>query len=133
MKDTIWVRHMSTAYESAGESLHADFDRHYHGYQVKDINATSYQKKLLHAIKTYNERVRIEEKRFLLYADALFIRLMEHSLFIFSPRRFLSSHCYDDVFCPSILFCALVMKKTCCCTDDLCFLNPRRAKIAGSS
>ena len=81
--------------------------------------------------QTLNERVRIEEKRFLLYADALFIRLMEHSLFIFSPRRFLSSHCYDDVFCPSILFCALVMKKTCCCTDDLCFLNPRRAKIAG--
>ena len=40
--------------ESAGESLHADFDRHYQGYQVKDINATSYQKKLLHAIKTYN-------------------------------------------------------------------------------
>ena len=40
--------------ESAGESLHADFDRHYQGYQVKDINATSYQEKLLHAIKTYN-------------------------------------------------------------------------------
>ena len=40
--------------ESAVESLHADFDGHYQGYQVKDIDAPAYQKKLLHAVKTYN-------------------------------------------------------------------------------
>jgi len=40
--------------ESAGEALHADFDKHYQGFLVKDINALQYQKKLLHAVKTYN-------------------------------------------------------------------------------
>ena len=40
--------------ESAGESLHADFDRHYQGYIVKDVAAPGYQRKLLHAVKTYN-------------------------------------------------------------------------------
>ena len=37
--------------ESSGESLPADFDRR---YQVKDVAAPGYQRKLLHAVKTYN-------------------------------------------------------------------------------
>ena len=40
--------------ESAGESLHADFDNHYRGYIVKDLNAASYPSKLLQAVKVYN-------------------------------------------------------------------------------
>ena len=40
--------------ESAGESLHADFDKHYQGFKVKDITAPAYQQKLLHAVKVYN-------------------------------------------------------------------------------
>ena len=32
--------------ESAGESLHADFDKHYQGFIVKDVDAMAYQKKL---------------------------------------------------------------------------------------
>ena len=34
--------------------LHANFDRHYQGYIVKDVAAAGYQRKLLHAVKTYN-------------------------------------------------------------------------------
>ena len=40
--------------ESAGESVHADFDRHYSGFIVKDTNSESYPKKLLRAIQIYN-------------------------------------------------------------------------------
>ena len=40
--------------ESTGEALHADFNKHYQRFLVKDINALQYQKKLLHAVKTYN-------------------------------------------------------------------------------
>ena len=36
--------------ESAGESLHADFDKHYQGFIVKDVDAIAYQKKLLQAV-----------------------------------------------------------------------------------
>ena len=31
--------------ESAGEGLHTDFDAHYKGYIVKDLNASSYANK----------------------------------------------------------------------------------------
>ena len=34
----------------AGESLHADFDKHYQGFIVKDVDAIAYQKKLLQAV-----------------------------------------------------------------------------------
>ena len=40
--------------ESAAESVHADFDQHYRGYIVKDRDSQSYQKKLLHSVKTYH-------------------------------------------------------------------------------
>ena len=40
--------------ESAGESIHADFDQHYRGYIVKDKESNMYQKRLLHSVKTYN-------------------------------------------------------------------------------
>ena len=40
--------------ESAGESLHADFDRHYQGYIIKNINTVQYQTKLLKAVTSYN-------------------------------------------------------------------------------
>ena len=40
--------------ESAGEALHADFDRHYQGFIVKDIGSLSYQRKLLQAVQIYN-------------------------------------------------------------------------------
>ena len=33
--------------ELADESLHADFDKHYQGFIVKDLDASSYPKKLL--------------------------------------------------------------------------------------
>ena len=36
--------------ESAGKSLHADFDKHYQGFIVKDVDAIAYQKKLLQAV-----------------------------------------------------------------------------------
>ena len=32
--------------KSAGKSLHADFDKHYQGFIVKDVEAIAYQKKL---------------------------------------------------------------------------------------
>ena len=40
--------------ESAAESIHADFDRFYQRYAVKDINSPSYLKKLQSAITAYN-------------------------------------------------------------------------------
>ena len=45
---------MALLNESAAESVHADFDRHYQGYKVKDINSPKYRERLLHAVKTYN-------------------------------------------------------------------------------
>ena len=42
--------------ESAGEALHADFDAHYKGYIVRDLNATSYATKLLKSVMVYNAR-----------------------------------------------------------------------------
>ena len=45
---------MALLNESAAESLHADFDKHYRGYTVKDKASHMYQKKLLHSVKTYN-------------------------------------------------------------------------------
>ena len=45
---------MALLNESAAESVHADFDRHYQGYIVKDINSPKYVERLLHAVKTYN-------------------------------------------------------------------------------
>ena len=36
--------------KSASESLHADFDKHYQGFIVKDVDAIAYQKKLLQAV-----------------------------------------------------------------------------------
>ena len=45
---------MALLNESAAESVHADFDRHYQGYIVKDLNNDNYRQRLLHAIKTYN-------------------------------------------------------------------------------
>lgn len=40
--------------ESAGESVHQDFDSHYSGFIVKDIQSEMYPKRLLKAITTYN-------------------------------------------------------------------------------
>jgi hypothetical protein len=40
--------------ESAAESIHADFERHYQGYIVKDVTASSYNARLLKAVKSYN-------------------------------------------------------------------------------
>ena len=45
---------MALLNESAAESVHADFHRHYQGYIVKDLNSEIYQRRLLHAVKTYN-------------------------------------------------------------------------------
>ena len=45
---------MATLNESAAEAIHADFDHHYQGFIVKDLDSLTYQKKLLHAVKTYN-------------------------------------------------------------------------------
>ena len=45
---------MALLNESAAESVHADFDRHWQGYIVKDQSSEMYQKRLLHSIKTYN-------------------------------------------------------------------------------
>ena len=45
---------MALLNESVAESVHADFDRHYHGYIVKDINSPKYAERLSHAVKTYN-------------------------------------------------------------------------------
>ena len=45
---------MAALNESAAESVHADFDTHYRGYTVKDINSDNYRERLMHAIKTYN-------------------------------------------------------------------------------
>ena len=45
---------MALLNESAGEAIHADFAKHYQGYAVKDQESDSYQRKLLHAVKTYN-------------------------------------------------------------------------------
>ena len=45
---------MALLNESAAESVHADFDRHYQGYIVKDITSDTYRERLLHAVKTYN-------------------------------------------------------------------------------
>ena len=47
---------MALLNESTGKSLHADFDRHYQGYIVKDVAAPGYQRKLLHAVQTYKAR-----------------------------------------------------------------------------
>ena len=40
--------------ESAGEAIHADFDKFFQSYIVKDINSTAYTKKLFHAVKLHN-------------------------------------------------------------------------------
>ena len=40
--------------ESAGEAIHADFDKFYRGFIVKDMNALAYSKKLLQAVEIYN-------------------------------------------------------------------------------
>ena len=45
---------MALLNESAGKAIHADFAKHYQGYAVKDQESDSYQKKLLHAVKTNN-------------------------------------------------------------------------------
>ena len=36
--------------KSVGESLHADFYKHYQGFIVKNVDAIAYQKKLLQAV-----------------------------------------------------------------------------------
>ena len=40
--------------ESAAESLHADFDRFYQRYAVKDIHSDAYLRKLQMAVSAYN-------------------------------------------------------------------------------
>ena len=40
--------------ESAGEAVHADFDKFYRDFIVKDLNSTVYNHKLLKAVKLYN-------------------------------------------------------------------------------
>jgi hypothetical protein len=40
--------------EAAAESIHADFEKHYQGYIVKDVTASAYLPRLLHAVKSYN-------------------------------------------------------------------------------
>ena len=40
--------------ESAGEAVHADFDKFYQGFIVKDLNSAFYNSKLLKAVKLYN-------------------------------------------------------------------------------
>ena len=45
---------MALLNESAGKAIHADFAKHHQGYAVKDQESDSYQKKLLHAVKTNN-------------------------------------------------------------------------------
>ena len=45
---------MALLNESAAESVHADFDKHYQGYKVKDIASPMYRERLLHAVKSYN-------------------------------------------------------------------------------
>ena len=51
---------MALLNESAGKAIHADFAKHYQGYAVKDQESDSYQKKLLHAVKTNNSNQCIE-------------------------------------------------------------------------
>ena len=40
--------------ESAGEAIHADFDRFYQRYAVKDVNSEAYLTKLGMAVAAYN-------------------------------------------------------------------------------
>ena len=40
--------------ESAGEAVHADFDKFYQGFIVNDLDSAFYNSKLLKAVKLYN-------------------------------------------------------------------------------
>ena len=45
---------MALLNESAAEAVHADFNKHYTGFKVKDIDSPMYRERLLHAVKSYN-------------------------------------------------------------------------------